>query len=324
MEQINFEQELILEELNEQNVAEIHDFCEKNVDRWSQSLYFFRKASLGDTSFNPRLTIIARNKSSHEIIAFFQGTTRKSLPFYQHGKLIKFCVVARKYQRKGVGTWMLHQLFARFKELGYKGKIGVFASTPDYWFPGIATFHTSALYWLKKNGFRGNRLGIDPFRQNLIVNFSDPNLPIKISEQPPTEKSNFRFQRITPEYFDKTYNFVKTHHGLGSWPAEVKLTFENNPPTTYIAIDKNTDEVVGWASHNAYFGGSFGPTGVLKSLRGQGIGGILFRWTQYDLYQMGYKQCRIMWVTGNTVKYYSKVAGAYIAEIYWVLTGKIV
>ncbi|MBD3352976.1 MAG: GNAT family N-acetyltransferase [Candidatus Lokiarchaeota archaeon] len=320
-EQLDLMNRLVIESLSDDNISDVHQFCEENIDHWSQTLYFFRLATLNDTNFDPKLTLIAKN-SQDDIIAFFQGTTRKGIPFYQPKNILKFFVVKREFRRKGLATRLLKILFKKFKEGGHKGKIEPVCCPPDYWFPGVYSKHTAAIFWLKKCGFKKHRF-VNRYRQNLIVDLEERNLPIDLAKKPPTELGKYRFQRITEDYFDQTYGFVKKHHGMGSWPKETELSFHHDPPTSFIAINKENDEVIGWATHSASYGGSFGPTGVLKELRGQGIGGLLLKWTLYDLKEMGYKQCIISWVTGNTVKYYSKVAGAYIGQVFWPMTGKI-
>ncbi|MHA1340281.1 MAG: GNAT family N-acetyltransferase [Promethearchaeota archaeon] len=317
---LNFD-ELKLEKLSEENLKEVYNFCEENMDHWSQPFEYFRLASILDSEFNENLTIVARGKAG-EIVGFFMGTTRKGIPFYQGKNILKFFVIKRQFRRQGLATWLLKQLYIKFKDLGLKGRIDALCSSPDYWFPGVNLKFTPALYWLIKNGFKKQRVG--GIRQNLYVELeNNPYLKFDINNPPPSEWKKFKFMRVSERYFEPTYQFVKKHYGLGVWPEEVKLSFRNNPPTTFISVDKETDEIIGWATHSAHFNGSFGPTGVLKSLRGQGIGGILLNWTLYDLKQRGLKRCIIMWVVGNTVKYYSKVAGAYIGEVFWVMNGKI-
>jgi len=311
-----------LETLNENNLKEVHEFCEKNIDLFHQPYQFFKLATLGDSEFNENLTIVCRYENN-EIIGFFMGTTRRGIPFYQGKNVLKFFIVKRELRRKGLGTFLLNQLYSKFKLQNIKGRIDALCSPPDYWFPGVSMKFTPAIYWLKKNGFKKSLFG-PSYRLNLCVELdNNPYLKFDLENPPPKEFENIEFQRVNEEYFEKTYQLVKKHHGLGVWPQEVRNSFKNDPPTTFIAIQKDTKEVIGWATHSAHFEGSFGPTGVLKSLRGKGIGGILFYWTLYDLKQKGLKKCHILWVGGETVKYYSKVAGAYISEICWLMTGKI-
>jgi len=102
------------------------------------------------------------------------------------------------------------------------------------------------------------------------------------------------------------------------------MSFDNDPVTTFIARQKTTHEIVGWATHSAHYTGSFGPTGVLKSIRGGGIGGLLLRWCLYDIKSTFAKDTMtIMWVSGDTAKFYSKATGAVISQSFWVMTKRV-
>jgi len=100
------------------------------------------------------------------------------------------------------------------------------------------------------------------------------------------------------------------------------MTFDNDPITTFIAKDQS-GKIVGWASHSIHFPGSFGPTGVKKSLRGKGLGGVLLNWCLYDLKQMGLKIGKVMWVVDNTVYFYLKSKGAHICEFFWTMKRRV-
>lgn len=317
-----FTNKFSIEQLTEENVADVHTFCEKNMDHWSQPFRFFKLASLGDTQYNAELTLIARDEDE-KVAGFFMGTTRNKTPFFQQGNVLKFFMVRRDLRRQGIGTWMLKKLYVKFKEQGRKGKIQALTSTPDFWFSGVNPKFTAAYFWLQKNGYKKSFWPWNQYRQDLYVEFDNPNIPIDLDSKPPEVKGNFEFKRVSPEYFERTVEFAKKHHGLGTWPEEIELSYRNDPPTTFIAVNIESDEIIGWATHSGQFDGSFGPTAVLKSLRGQGIGGILLAWSLYDLKQSGHKRCQILWVVGDTVKYYSKVAGAYIGETYYPMKGKI-
>ncbi|MFX1556566.1 MAG: GNAT family N-acetyltransferase, partial [Promethearchaeota archaeon] len=184
-------------------------------------------------------------------------------------------------------------------------------SRPNYWQPGVDLRHTSLFFFLKKHGFKTYRM-----RYNLTLSLENiKNIPKNNIEQ-------YNFSRIQPKYFNKTYEFVKKQFPIGFWAQEVQLSYKNNPPTTFIAKDPN-DEIVGWATHSNLFPGSFGPTGVLKTLRGKGIGGELLSWCIWDMQQNGLETCTIMWVVGNTIKFYSKVLGAYIHPVFYPMGRKL-
>lgn len=320
---IDYDENISLEPLKDEIIDELYNFCEKNVEIWTQPKAFFKRASIGDSQFNEKLSLIARTPNG-KICAFFQGTTRGCILKGKRNKILKFFVVDSESRRNGLGTWMLEKLYERFKKLGLKGRISVFTSTPDYWFCGVPTFMTSAYHWLKKNNYRRIKLHIPflDYKQDLFVDLNN-NFSKKLLETKPlSETDKFEFIRMDEAHMDKALDFFSRNFSK-TWKKEFMNTLKNEPPTSIIAIDKYTKNIVGFASYNAHFKGSFGPTGVQKSLRGHGIGGILLKWTLFDLKNTGHDRCEILWVGDKTSKYYSKVAGAYIGRILWPMWSKI-
>jgi len=136
-----------------------------------------------------------------------------------------------------------------------------------------------------------------------------------IKKEPSSKKEGYEYERVQPKDFNKTYSFVKHYFPHGTWAEEVLLSFVLNPPTTFVAKN-DRNEIVGWATHSQFFPGSFGPTGVLDSLRGKRIGTELFLWCLWDIKQNGLKTCEVMWVELDTIKFYSKAIGAYISPVF--------
>ncbi|MHA1821191.1 MAG: GNAT family N-acetyltransferase, partial [Promethearchaeota archaeon] len=236
------------------------------------------------------------------------------------------------YRRIGLGSFLLKELYRRFKSMGIKGKIEVLCSPPEYWFPGISLKYTPALFWLKKNKFKRYKVPFMRFRQNLYVELDPKNNEFirgYIEKKPPEENNGIIFRRAMVKDREELLEFVKKEfHNIWSLEADMSfksINFDNEADnsTTFIAIDKISNRIVGFATYNAHFLGSFGPTGVLKSYRGRGIGGLLLKHALYEIKRSGVDRCIILWVVGNTVKYYSKVIGAYIGEVFYPMHGKI-
>ena len=70
------------------------------------------------------------------------------------------------------------------------------------------------------------------------------------------------------------------------WASEVGVAMSQHPMTTWIAIKDG--ELVGFACHDATAKGFFGPTGVLETARGQGIGEALLMMTLRGMREAGY------------------------------------
>jgi GNAT superfamily N-acetyltransferase len=294
--------------LTDENVQSVYQLFENNSPFFSIPIDYFRRGTLEDKGFDSELSLILFESKKLEPIAAFIVVIRPKIN--ENYCFFKGCVVDKEYQRLGIGSRMFKEFLKRAKEKGVT-RIVYGPSVPDYWQPGVDIRNTDLYFFLKKHGFKTQKA---IFNLTVSLNF--------MKSKPASKKGNYTYERVQPHDFKETFNFVKLHFPEGTWPEEVKSSFERKPPTTFVAKDTK-NEIIGWATHSQFFPGSFGPTGVLKSLRGKGIGTELFLWTLWDLKQNGLDNCEIMWVVGETVKFYSKTVGAYISPIYFPMYKKI-
>jgi GNAT superfamily N-acetyltransferase len=297
--------------LNSENLAEVYALFQRNINFLSIPEIDFRRGSIEDAGFMSHLSIILRDSTSHTPIAAAVVVWRKG---WVMGRscFIKALVVDRSFQRKGIGSAVLKEIMIRAKPLfPWKAWIRFGDSAPSYWTPGVDLRHTSLVFFFKKHGFRQFS-----YHHNLLYDVS------QITYTPKTEINGYTISRLTPAEFDSLTAFVKKEFGLGAWPAETSLSYPMNPIPTFIAKDNN-GKIMGWASHSIDFPGTFGPTGVLKSLRGKGVGGELLKWCMYDMKHQGVKECVIRWVVGDTVKFYSKTLGAYIGQVFFPMAKRL-
>lgn len=293
-----------LEPLTSTNLEEVYEFFKSNTPFFSLTLEFFRRGTLGDEGYDPEFSLILREPKSQKLIGAFIAVSKKG--FVKRNCYLKACLIEQTYQRQGIGSKLLDEITRRAKiKLPWSAGIYFGDCPPRYWQPGVDLRHTALFFFLKKHGFKMHGM-----RFNLTY-----TLPDKVPT-PAIEKEGYFFQRARPEDFKVTIQFVKENFRFGFWSREVSLSFENSPTTTFIATDASGN-IVGWATHSAHFLGSFGPTGVKKSLRGYGIGGELLRWTIWDMRQMGIDTCTILWVVGDTRKYYAKILGAFIHPVFY-------
>jgi GNAT superfamily N-acetyltransferase len=320
---------LTLESFTTDNIAGLHEFFEKHASEglYSFPLVTFKAITLEDMDFDASLSIVARDPASHEIMAAFMAINRvariniKGKEIALVSPVVVLFAVHSSHRRKGIGSAMLQELMARFKqrkqELAARVKgfaiklrsVGVLVSPPNYIWPGLDPRYTAAYFFLKKHGFKHSGE-----KQNLVY-----RVPDSIKE-PPGTLGGYYITRAKQEDMGATINFIKQHHA-GFWPVETGLAFKNDPATVFIAKDQ-AGIVVGFAAHSITFPGSFGPTGVLESLRGKGLGGALLKWCAYDMKQANIVEMIIRWVEGDTMKFYSKSIGARVHQIYWNLKRK--
>jgi len=306
---------LDLAPISDENCEKVYQMCESNVEHMSQPFQTFKRATLGSGLFNPDLTIVASDDKGN-VVAFFMAVLRE--PFVLKKRrvaVLKFFVVEEQWRYKGIGTGLfdlLHQTISENK--CFRMKFEVLSSLPDYWYPGLDPRNTEALFFLKKLGFKKGHERI-----NLCVDLS------KISDEPPPmEHRGFKISRASKVDKEELVplKFMPKVYQVGFWPQETAITFTNDPITSFIAKDQS-GKIVGWASHSIHFPGSFGPTGVKKSLRGKGLGGVLLNWCLYDLKQMGLKIGKVMWVVDDTVYFYLKSKGARICEFFWTMKRRV-
>jgi ribosomal protein S18 acetylase RimI-like enzyme len=298
----------VIRKLTRDNIQSVHQLFENNSSFFSIPFDYFQRGTLEDDGFDADLSLILFESKNNEPIAAFIVVKRNEKN--ENHCFLKGCVVDKQYRQQGIGSKMIFEFLRRAKKRGITQVI-YGPSVPDFWQPGVDIRNTNLYFFFKKHGFKSHKA---------IFNLT-ASLDI-IKKEPALEKEGNKYARVQPEDFDKTFDFVKQHFPDGTWAEEVKLSFRLNPPTTFIAKNRK-NEIIGWATHSLYFPGSFGPTGVDEALRGKSIGTELLLWCLWDIKQNGLRNCEIMWVNGDTVKFYSKVVGAYISPIFYPMYKKI-
>ncbi len=95
-----------------------------------------------------------------------------------------------------------------------------------------------------------------------------------------------------------------------TWADEVSVGFANKPVSVHLAI--RGGEIVGFAAHECTRRDYFGPTGVLESERGRGIGRALLLAGLAGLREMGYAYAIIGGV--GPAEFYARAVGAVVIE----------
>ena len=99
--------------------------------------------------------------------------------------------------------------------------------------------------------------------------------------------------------------WVAGHFSTG-WASEMDIAFSNTPRSCFTAV--KAAKFIGFACYDATALGYFGPIGVEKSERGQGIGQALLKACLLDMKLKGYGYAIVGDV--NDPGYYQKTAGA--------------
>lgn len=100
-------------------------------------------------------------------------------------------------------------------------------------------------------------------------------------------------------------NWVRQHFSE-YWVSELTVAMAHQPPGCLVAILDG--ELVGFACYDATARGFFGPTGVIESQRGKGVGAALLYHTLNAMKRQGYAYAVIGGV--GPVEFYANAVGA--------------
>lgn len=126
------------------------------------------------------------------------------------------------------------------------------------------------------------------------------------------ESEGIRLTRPKPWKHTAFMESMVKNFGQG-WADEADRGFKNDPVSIIIAMDG--DEIIGFAAYEATARCYFGPTGVLESYRGRGIGKALFFKAMEGLRDMGY----VYGIIGSPgpVDFYSKAMKGLLLPNDW-------
>jgi GNAT superfamily N-acetyltransferase len=137
-----------------------------------------------------------------------------------------------------------------------------------------------------------------------------PDLLVNLLRLPALEDTStqgFIVRHAQPWDLTPVRRFV-TENFSAKWADELSVGFTRQPVSVYIAtIDR---ELAGFAAYECTRRGFFGPTGVIDSARGKGIGKALLLASLWSLREMGYVYAIIG--AAGPVRFYQKTVGAII------------
>ena len=135
-----------------------------------------------------------------------------------------------------------------------------------------------------------------------------PDLLVNLLKLPALEESrDFKVRRAQPFEISPVRRFVSENFSP-SWADEISVGFARQPISVYIATIDH--ELTGFAAYECTRRGFFGPTGVLQSAQGKGIGKALLLASLWSLREMGYVYAIIG--AAGPVRFYQKTVGAII------------
>ena len=136
---------------------------------------------------------------------------------------------------------------------------------------------------------------------NLLKLAPFKSLVKKLAEQ------DVNIRRAQPFEITPVRDFIETNFSV-TWADEISIGFANKPVTVYIAT--RAGRVIGFAGYECTRKAFFGPTGVVESERGRGIGRALLVASLWGLRQLGY----VYGIIGaaGPVEFYREAVGAIV------------
>ena len=135
-----------------------------------------------------------------------------------------------------------------------------------------------------------------------------PDLLVNLLKLPALEDvQDFSVRRAQPFELTAVRSFVATNFS-GGWADEISVGFARQPVSVFIATIQR--ELVGFSAYECTRRGFFGPTGVVESARGKGVGEALLLAALWGLREMGYVYAIIG--AAGPVRFYQKTVGAII------------
>ena len=136
---------------------------------------------------------------------------------------------------------------------------------------------------------------------DLLVNL----LKLPSLDQLPDEDVNIR--RAQPFEIAPVRGFIEKDFSV-AWADEISVGFADKPVTVVIATRQG--RVIGFAGYECTRKAFFGPTGVVESERGSGIGTALLIASLWGLRELGY----VYGIIGGAgpVEFYERTVGAFV------------
>lgn len=110
------------------------------------------------------------------------------------------------------------------------------------------------------------------------------NLP-SVPAETRVKANGITIRRALPPEAHLLHNWIRTHFNEG-WVSECQMGMSHFPVSVWVAVKDGA--VLGFACHDATALGFFGPTGVMESARGKGIGEALLMATLHGMAEAGY------------------------------------
>lgn len=262
---------------------DIIELWNKTLPENAISLQIFRRQILFDENFDQNLCFLALE--GRKLIGFLHGIKRK-FPYLERGyepdkAWISVVFVDQKHRRQGIGTALVKKIEDEFVKKNVKEVI-FGAYSPYYFFRGVDKDNPGALAFFKSLGYVAGEESYSMYKDLNNYIMSDT---IKAKKKEFEEKG-FRFINFTYDYSMDLLDFVCNEFG-GGWKRNCLMSMQRGWAEECILLVLNKKkQIVGFCirmtDENPM---RFGPIGISKQYRNEGLGSVLFELMQEEMHK---------------------------------------
>jgi GNAT superfamily N-acetyltransferase len=151
---------------------------------------------------------------------------------------------------------------------------------------------------------RENNPGKNPMTDMLVKLY---NLPDTLPVFPNLDAQGIKLRKPMASEKSLVVEWVREHFGV-VWADEIDVSFSRLPVSTFLAQQEQT--LIGFACYDTSALGYFGPTGVLETFQGRGIGRALLLASLLEMRSRGYGYAIVGWIGPQA--FYEKAVGATV------------
>lgn len=263
------------------------------VDLWNRTLHAdpltvkkFRKQALFDENFDPSLCYVAQGEE--QPVGFCLGMRRK-FPYMERGLepdrgWIVVMFVDKEYQRKGIGTALVNRAEEDMKRTGAKN-ITLSAYSPSYFFPGVdEENYPAAAAFFKGLGYVPGKKDYSMCKDLHGYQMSQES----VKKMEAAEEKGYRFINFTYDYALELLEFNKNQFG-GGWKRNALIAMQNGTAEDLILLVLSPKGSICGFCMRMIDGNPmrFGPIGIDKAMRNEGLGSILLDFAQLEMAKRG-------------------------------------
>ncbi|MDQ3328639.1 MAG: GNAT family N-acetyltransferase [Chloroflexota bacterium] len=291
-----------IRELTSHDLPALLDLCTSALPLDTFTLPLLRARILDEPEHQPHLQLAAWN-GDRLVGAMLAGVRYGG---EEPSAAIRLFAVETTARRNGVATSLRREIESRVRRAGHR-RLTVAQQAPVYFWPGVDVRYTPALCFLEANGYERGAEAINMDVDLLLRDWDTADAEAQLATEGYEVR---RLQAGDRESFDAWMREAWN----ATWAYEALESMKNDPVSTWVATRDGTFHA--FASYDCTaFPGGFGPTGTDESLRGKGIGTVLFHRCMQDMRALGYSKCEVCWT--GPVAFYAKAADAWISRVFW-------